>query len=673
MTHNDHSSIVSLESDNSLNSIDSQRPRPIEADNEQGDANEEVEGIEANETECVERHQSTSTNKLLRVPIANRRGLLAKLIVVPEYHDARECPKMMKLGTILIVAFAAITGPMGASVMLPAIDDIVKDFDTTVTMVNVSVGIYLLSLGIFPLWWSTFSERHGRRSVYLVSFVMLFAFSIGAALSPSINALIIFRVFCGGCSASVQAVGAGTVGDLYIPSERGTAMGIYYLGPLMGPFLSPILGGIVAEYFGWRATQWLLVIISGLNVILILFFLPETLRRQDANSTIAELLLQYGNNPDQGNNESGDGKEKVRENGTSLEADANEGSSVSLGDDGKEDNKPTPPADADNYMESHQFTPQELLRIASNISRQDSRRQSINIDGERTAFDIVAPTLSRTITDKSSYSRRLAHIYQADHIEMMHKTLSEKDEKQEAKWPRLKRELYDYVIRPTHSVILLKHPPVALAIAYSSSCFALMYFFNMSISYEYGREPYNFKTIIVGLLYIPNSVTYVIASLLGGRWNDRLLNNYARKHNGEMVAESRLSWNVFLAVVLIIPACLIFGWCLKFGEHWVTPLIGTALFGFASMLIIGATVVYLVDTLPGKGATGIALNNLVRQTLAAISVFIVEPLLHAIGPGILFTILMAIVTIMSSTLIVLKKNGPYYRENYDLSKLYEKL
>ena len=62
------------------------------------------------------------------------------------------------------------------------------------------------------------------------------AFSIGTALSPNIAALIVLRVLQGGSSASVQAVGAGTIADLFIPQERGQAMGLYYLGPLAGPF-----------------------------------------------------------------------------------------------------------------------------------------------------------------------------------------------------------------------------------------------------------------------------------------------------------------------------------------------------------------------------------------------------------------------------------------------------
>lgn len=37
--------------------------------------------------------------------------------------------------------------------------------------------------------------------------------------------LIVFRILGGGAAASVQAVGAGTIADLWEPFERGRAMG----------------------------------------------------------------------------------------------------------------------------------------------------------------------------------------------------------------------------------------------------------------------------------------------------------------------------------------------------------------------------------------------------------------------------------------------------------------
>lgn len=97
--------------------------------------------------------------------------------------------------------------------------------------------------------------------------------------------LIIFRILSGGAAASVQAVGAGTVADIWEPKERGRAMGIFYIGPLCGPGLAPVIGGALTQGLGWRSTLWFLTIFGGVMLILMLFFLPETLaRRKPADS-----------------------------------------------------------------------------------------------------------------------------------------------------------------------------------------------------------------------------------------------------------------------------------------------------------------------------------------------------------------------------------------------------
>lgn len=44
--------------------------------------------------------------------------------------------------------------------------------------------------------------------------------------------LIAFRVLSGAAASSVQAVGAGTIADIWEVKQRGRAMGWFYLGPL---------------------------------------------------------------------------------------------------------------------------------------------------------------------------------------------------------------------------------------------------------------------------------------------------------------------------------------------------------------------------------------------------------------------------------------------------------
>lgn len=150
---------------------------------------------------------------------------------------------------------------------------------------NMSVALYMLSMSIFPIWWSAFSEQFGRRSIYMISFTLFVIFSVLCAVSINAPMLIVFRLLAGGASASVQVVGAGTIADIWEPQERGRAMGFFYLGPLLGPLIAPILGGVLTQKLGWRATMWFLAIYGVVVLFMLCFLLPETLARRERDGT----------------------------------------------------------------------------------------------------------------------------------------------------------------------------------------------------------------------------------------------------------------------------------------------------------------------------------------------------------------------------------------------------
>lgn len=571
-----------------------------------------------------------------KVPPSERRGLLSWVSLVPELDDARNYGPYQKLLLVFVVACAGTTGPMGTSIILPAVEDVARLLHTSETMVNVLVGIFLLSLGVFPMWWSNFSERHGRRPVYIVSFSWFLAFSVGSAVAPSISALIVLRMLAGAGALAVQACGAATVADLYVPEERGAALGIFYLGPLLGPFLLPIIGGAVAQAWGWRATMWVMVIFCGANVVLILLFLPETLRREDQRY----VARQRGRE-----------SESEREREQEHEREKNEQAEQAQA----EKDKQTHEQEKDEQQDQPSPSPVKTKAVTATLSARRSGSSTPPLLTEP-AFDSLMPSLSRLSTNVSRAPAPPAA--RANYAAARHS------------YARL---AYDYIVRPTHAIVLLGYPPVTLAVAYSAVSFMGVYFFNIAITNEYSAPPYDFSPIIVGLMYVPNSVTYILASVLGGRWNDRLLRRHARRHNGELRPEARLSWNLVTAAALYPPACLIFGWCLDKHTMWLVPLVGTALFGFASMLVIGITLTYIIDVLPGKGATGVALNNLVRQIFAATATFVTKPLLNALGPGVLLSIYVGVLTLALLCMWYLKRNGADLRARHDLTDYYARL
>lgn len=82
-------------------------------------------------------------------------------------------------------------------------------------------------LPIGPLFWGPLSERYGRRSIFIASWIPYFGFQIGAALSPNIGALIVFRFLGGVFAASPLTTSGGLIADLWDADRRGDALAIF--------------------------------------------------------------------------------------------------------------------------------------------------------------------------------------------------------------------------------------------------------------------------------------------------------------------------------------------------------------------------------------------------------------------------------------------------------------
>jgi MFS family permease len=86
-----------------------------------------------------------------------------------------------------------------------------------------------------------------------------------------------FRLLQGIFGSTGQAVGGGTISDIFEPHERGKAIGLFMLGTIIGPAIAPVCGGYINQYLNWRWIFYIKAIIGGVFLILSYFLIPETL------------------------------------------------------------------------------------------------------------------------------------------------------------------------------------------------------------------------------------------------------------------------------------------------------------------------------------------------------------------------------------------------------------
>ncbi|KAF7585396.1 hypothetical protein BBP40_011027 [Aspergillus hancockii] len=186
-------------------------------------------------------------------------------------------PKKKKWLNMFTISYLTFLTPLTSSIVAPAQGLVMKDFHSTNrTLASFAVSIYLVGFTVGPLFLAPLSEIYGRLRVYQIGTIIFAVWNIAGALAPNIGALLVFRLFAGISGSSPVTLGAGSVADMFARQERGVAMSVYGLGPLLGPVIGPIAGGYLSQAQGWRWVFWLLAIVSGIAVILVSVTLSES-------------------------------------------------------------------------------------------------------------------------------------------------------------------------------------------------------------------------------------------------------------------------------------------------------------------------------------------------------------------------------------------------------------
>ncbi|KAJ3492501.1 hypothetical protein NLG97_g5347 [Lecanicillium saksenae] len=192
-------------------------------------------------------------------------------------QNPKNWAKRRKWLAVISVSGFVLMSPLPTTIVAPAIDTITEELHVTTTVLRPMVlSIFLLGYAIGPMFISPMSEIWGR-TIVLQTFNFIFlVFNTACGAATSIEQLLAFRFFAGLFGSCTVGIGAGTLGDLFNASERGKAMAIYSVFPLLGQILGPIIGGFLTQHISWRWAFYLTSIIDACVQLFGLLFLDES-------------------------------------------------------------------------------------------------------------------------------------------------------------------------------------------------------------------------------------------------------------------------------------------------------------------------------------------------------------------------------------------------------------
>lgn len=155
---------------------------------------------------------------------------------------------------LLLMAPFDILASLAMDIYLPVVPEMPAILGTTPDIVQLTLSLYMIVLGLGQVVFGPISDRIGRRPVLIGGAVLFAAASFLLAGTSSAAIFVGLRVLQAlGASAALVATFA-TVRDVYAERPEGTVIyGLFSAMLACVPALGPIAGALIAHGLGWRA------------------------------------------------------------------------------------------------------------------------------------------------------------------------------------------------------------------------------------------------------------------------------------------------------------------------------------------------------------------------------------------------------------------------------------
>ncbi|KAJ3877765.1 MFS polyamine transporter [Lentinula edodes] len=224
-------------------------------------------------------------------PVYSPTNILDSREVVIVDWDGPDDPKnpkkpSRKWAATLIVALFTFVSPVASAMIAPGSQQVADEFGITSNVVlDMITSIFVLGFAIGPLLMGPLSELYGRSRVVQLGNAFFLVWNFACGFAQNQTQLIIFRFFAGIGGSAPLTIGGAVIGDTFFPEERGRAIAIYALGPMIGPAAGPVIGAWIAARVSWRWVFWSTTIfdvaVQAVGIILLQeTFAPVLLERK---------------------------------------------------------------------------------------------------------------------------------------------------------------------------------------------------------------------------------------------------------------------------------------------------------------------------------------------------------------------------------------------------------
>lgn len=190
----------------------------------------------------------------------------------------------MQPSRVLLIILMLLTalGETSTQLLIPALGELERGLQAKPGSSLLALSLFVGAFGLGQLVLGPLSDRLGRRPVLLSGLSLYLLATLGMLLARNIEVLIGMRVLqgLGACAALVLALARAIVRDVW-QEQAGPALALTVLGMFAAIVLSPVVGGLLTQYGGWRAPLLATVVLGSLALLSVFTRYRETHLQRD--------------------------------------------------------------------------------------------------------------------------------------------------------------------------------------------------------------------------------------------------------------------------------------------------------------------------------------------------------------------------------------------------------
>ena len=195
---------------------------------------------------------------------------------------------------VMLAALVAI-GPFAIDTYLPALPAMAIDFGTSSASLQLTVSFYFIGTAVGQIIGGPVSDSKGRKPVALFGLIIFLLASLAISWTESVNQILFLRFIQALGGGATVVIAAATVRDRYSDKREAAKMlSLVSMIMLMAPMVAPSFGAVVLAFSQWRTIFVALAVYSGLLLIMVVFYFPETHVTNTSRTSVRSVIKAYG-------------------------------------------------------------------------------------------------------------------------------------------------------------------------------------------------------------------------------------------------------------------------------------------------------------------------------------------------------------------------------------------